>query len=328
MKLDSKPFLVLSIDGGGYRGLYSAHLLRRIEEECEVRLRDRMGMLAGTSTGSILAAGIACGYKAEALAEFYIDHGSAIFTPRLWSSSKIVSLFASRYSNHTLKALLNRTFGEKTLGEVEVPLILPSVDITNGCVHVFKSMYHGSFVRDPSVRVADAVLASCSAPLYFDPVIVQDKYQLADGGLWANNPALVAAIDAKYRLGISLEDMRILSVGTGKSKVFYPRSKGVWKDRLLHSWQGWGLASRWGNRKLVDLVLNLQSDNAHNMLCLLMGESPLESRRVLRLTFESDLPLSMDSASKGADWVARADHTFTHHAARIAEFFAIEECIT
>ena len=74
-------------------------------------------------------------------------------------------------------------FQDKTLGEIDVPLVLPSVDIGNGCVHVFKSQYHGEFVRDQNVRVSDAVLASCSAPTYFDPHVVNDTYQLVDGGL-------------------------------------------------------------------------------------------------------------------------------------------------
>lgn len=280
-------------------------------------------MLAGTSTGSILTAGLACGLPAARLAEFYEAHGKEIFTPRLRSRLDVFKLFTSRYSNGTLRALLEEVLGETTLGEIPVPLILPSVDIDNGCVHVFKSKYHDEFVRDPNVRVSDAVLASCSAPTYFDPHVVDDKYQLIDGGLWANNPSLVATIDAHYRLGIPLEDVRLLSIGTGKSKAFYPRSAGKWKDRLVRSWQGWGVATRWQGSKLLDLILNLQSDNAHNMLCLLLDESPLDPKRVLRLTFESDQPLPMDSARRRDEWVARADHVFTHNATRIAKFLSI-----
>ena len=321
----TKPFRILSIDGGGYRGLFAAHLLKRIEQEWAVSLREKMGILAGTSTGSILAAGLACGQPAEELAGFYTEHGPRIFSPRRLSRGEFFALLASRYSSHRLKAALDSTFGDRTLGDVDMPLILPAVDIGNGCVHVFKSKYRDSFVRDPGVRVADAVLASCSAPTYFDPVVVDSKYQLADGGLWANNPALAAAIDAKFRLGVSLDDMQILSIGTGKARIYYRQSKGPIKDLLFHAWQGWGLATRWHHRKLLDLILNLQSDTAHNMLCLLIGESPLESRRVLRLTFESDRPLSMDSVGEGADWITRADHAFTHYAARIKDFLAIKE---
>ena len=320
----SNPFYILSVDGGGFRGLFAAHLLKKMEEVWRIDWSRRFGLLAGTSTGSILTAGLASGVSAADLTEFYKTHGKVIFRPRTWSRFDILKLCTSRYSSRTLKDLLDGVFQDKTLGEIDIPLILPSVDIGNGCVHVLKSQYHGEFVRDQNVRVSDAVLASCSAPTYFDPHMVNDTYQLVDGGLWANNPSLVAAIDANYRLGIPLEDIRVLSIGTGKSTMFYSRSKGKWKDRLVYNWQGWGFATRWRSSKFIELILNLQSENAHNMLCLLLGESPLEPKRVLRLTFESDQPLPMDSTEKRHDWVAKADHIFTHNAAKIAAFLSIE----
>ena len=320
----SKPFYILSIDGGGFRGLFAAHLLRRMEEEWQLDWRNRFGLVAGTSTGAILAAGLACGKSAVQLADLYTTHAETIFTPRFRARLDLLNLFTSRYSSKNLKRLLDEILGEITLGQLGVPVILPSVDIGNGCVHVFKSKYHDDFVRDPHIRVADAVLASCSAPTYFDPVVVDKKYQLADGGLWANNPSLVATIDAHYRLKIPLEKVKVLSIGTGKSKVFYPRSRGKWRDRLLGSWQGWGFLSRWQRSKFVDLIFNLQSDNAHNMLCLLMGESPLNSKQILRLTFESDQPLALDRAWKRDDWITKADHIFTHSSPRIAEFLSVQ----
>ncbi|MEZ6193249.1 MAG: hypothetical protein R3C45_18400 [Phycisphaerales bacterium] len=163
---------------------------------------------------------------------------------------------------------------------------------------MFKSKYADGFVRDPGIKLSDAVLGLCSAPTY-SIRIVDGKYQLVDGGIWANNPSLVAVIDAQYRLKIPLAEIRVLSIGTGKSKVFYPRTEGRWKDWLIRSWQGW-VSLRAGSRsKLLDLILNLQADTAHNMLCLLFGESPINPERVFRLTFESDSHLPMDSVRHG-----------------------------
>lgn len=318
----SGTFYILSVDGGGFRGLFAAHLLRRIEEEWQLDWSDRFGLLAGTSTGSILTAGLACGLSAVRLSKFYDRYGEEIFAPRLRSRFDVFNLFTSRYGNAALRVRLEETFGKTTLREVAVPLILPAVNIGEGCVHVFKSKFHDAFLRDPGVRVADAVLASCAAPTYFDPHIVHD-YQVVDGGLWANNPSLVAVIDAHYRLHIPLEDIRVLSIGTGTSRSFYPRSGGRWRDRLVHSWQGWGIATRWQRSKLLDLILNLQSANAHNMLCLLLRESPLDPNRVLRLTFESDQPLPMDSTCMRDDLVAKADHAFTHNATKIGDFLSL-----
>ena len=320
----SKPFYILSIDGGGYRGLFATHILRRMEEAWSVNWHQQFGMFSGTSTGSIIAAGLASSISAAQLSEFYTTHGKNIFTRRWRSRFDLLKIFTSRYSSKTLHSLLEDVFGTKTLGDIRVPLILPAVDIGNGCVHVFKSKYADDFIRDPGVKLADAVLASCSAPTYFDPHFVDGKYQLVDGGLWANNPSLVAAIDAQYRLHVPLADIRVLSIGTGKGKAFYPKTEGVWKDRLVRSWQGWGFATRWQATKLLDLILNLQSDTAHNMLCLLFGESPIDSLRVFRVNFESESHLPMDSVRHGDDWIAKADHYFTHHSPKLMKFLNID----
>ena len=318
----SEPFYILSIDGGGLRGAFAAHLLSRVEEELAIDWRHRFGLMAGTSTGAILAAGLACGQSAATLAEFYSQHGGAVFTPHPLARLDPWKLLGSRYSSGKLKELLEQVFKDATLGQVPVPLIVPAVDIVNGCVHVFKSKYSDGFVRDPNVRVVDAVLASCSAPTYFNPHLLEDKYLLTDGGLWANNPSLVATVDAHYRLGIPLEALRVLSIGTGNSKAFYPLSAGKWRDRLVRSWQGWGLLTRWRRSQLLDLVFNLQSETAHNTLCLLLKESPLESKQVLRITFESDSPLPLDDAAKTNDWTAKADHQFTHLEPQISRFLS------
>lgn len=316
----NKPFYILSVDGGGYRGLFSAHILRRMEETWGINWHHQFQMFAGTSTGSIIAAGLAAGVSATALSDFYVAHGKSIFSKPWPSRLDLLKIFTSKYSHHVLKRLLEDVLGTRTLGDIRMPLIIPAVDIGNGCVHVFKSKYADGFIRDPGVRLSDAVLASCSAPTYFDPHIVDGKYQLVDGGIWANNPSFVAVIDAQYRLKVPLECIRVLSIGTGKSKVFYPRSVGWFKDTFIRSWQGWGFATRWQRSKLLDLILSLQSDTAHNMLCLLFGESPLNSRRVFRMTFESDNCLPMDAVCHGDDWITRADHCFTHNAPKLREF--------
>lgn len=315
----SEPFYILSIDGGGLRGAFAAHVLKRMEEELRMDWAGYFGLMAGTSTGSILAAGLACGESAANLAELYHDQGQTVFTPHPLARPDRLRLFRSRYRGRPLRELLQQVFKDMTLGQVTVPLIVPAVDIVNGCVHVFKSKYDAGFVRDPNVRVADAVLASCSAPTYFNPHLVAD-YLLADGGLWANNPSLVALVDAHYRLGVPFEDVRILSIGTGTSKAFYPLSAGgKWRDRLCDR-LGWGIATRWRGSRFLDLILNLQSENAHNTVCLLLKESPLEPTQVLRVNFESDRPLPMDAPAKTKDWIAKADHQFTHFAPKISHF--------
>ena len=315
-------FYILAIDGGGFRGAYSAHFLKRIEEEWRLDWLTQFDMFAGTSTGAIIAAGLACGLTAGTLYDLYAEHGRSIFGRRWFARLDpfgFTGLFASRYSNRKLQARLRQEFGEKRLGQITVPLILPAVDIGNGQVHVFKSAYDKGFVRDPEVLVVDAVLASCAAPVFFDPHIVE-PYRLADGGLWANNPALVAAVDAKRRLGVQFADLRILSIGTGKSKTFYSRKSGWFIDTFWNAWRGWGFATRWGSSKFIDLLLNLQADTAQNMLKLLLQTDGEEPEQLLRINFESDNCLPLDSPRKLHDWVRQADSDFTHKAAKVRDF--------
>ena len=95
-------------------------------------------------------------------------------------------------------------------------------------------------------------------------------------------------------------------------------------DTFIRSWQGWGFATRWGRSKLIDFIINLQADTAHNMLCLMLGENPLEPNSVCRVNFESDGPLPMDSTRKLDDWITKADYTFTHKADAIRQFLNLE----
>jgi patatin-like phospholipase/acyl hydrolase len=304
----SKTFKILAIDGGGFKGAYSAHLLKRIEVECGIDWRRDFDLLAGTSTGSIIAVGLALGKSASEVLDMYAQRGSEIFRKPLVPRC---GLFASKYSKSSLRSVLDGFFGDVKLGEINTPLIIPATDIGNGCVHVFKSAYDEEFVRDLEVRVADAVLASCSAPTYFPPMFLpgEKPYLLADGGLWANSPSLVAAIDAKRRLNAKLDDLRILSIGTGKAKRFYSIKR--FRKRGLF---GWGLAG-WGGRKFIQMLLNLQSETANNMVGLLLKQD-----QILRLNFESDKSLPLDCPKEFDDLVTRADREFTHRSEEIRTF--------
>ena len=300
---------ILSIDGGGIRGIYSAYLLQRIQEEFKVDFADRFDLIAGTSSGSIVAAALAIGLKPHAIVALYEKHGEAIFpqsawVPAAWRSAR--KLFGSSYSNTVLQQALVKQFGKKTLSQTHTNLILPATNIGEGVVHVQKSNYDSEFVRDPSVKIADAVLASCAAPSFFDPHKL-GPYLLADGGLWANNPALVSIVDAKRRLGASIEDVRLLSIGTGSEEFSYSQKKSrfawLWKHGLV-----W-----WGPKKLIDLLLSLQSQTSHNMAFLLLQE------RYLRINF-SGKDLSLDDPKTIDDLKARADLNFTHQAPTIRKF--------
>ena len=296
-------FRILSIDGGGIRGVFPAHILACMEERLKVNILDSFDLIAGTSTGSIIAAGVALGMSPARIVAMYKEDGEQIFAAAglPWMRMPLV---ASRYSSKHLAKVLHRVFQDARMGEIKKPLLIPATDIGNGTVHVIKSGYSNEFTRDPQVLVRDAVLASCSAPTYFDPMRL-DEYLLADGGLWANNPVLAAVIEAKKRLGILLGDIRVLSIGTGHSKVNY-RTRAKRK---------WGLVTGWKSKRFIDFIMSLQSQSAENFLGLL-----LEPTQVVRINFSSDQKLPLDDCSTLDDLISRADQTFTHKSRAIEEF--------
>lgn len=299
-----KIFKILAIDGGGYRGVYAAYILKRIEEEYSVDWLKSFDLIAGTSTGAIIAASLACNFTASKVLDFYKEYGQRIFKKRFlhW-----FGLFASRYDNKDLENILKNLYGDdRKLGQIDIPLVLPASDVGNGCVHVLKSSYDKNFSRDPNRLVYKAVLASCSAPTYFDPYYM-DNFLLADGGLWANNPALIAAIEAKRRLGQNMNNLMILSIGTGEGKNFYSQSDRWWKKFL-----GWGFLARWGRQKFIGMLLSLQSQTTTNMLKLLFEEN-----QILRINFKSDKPLKLDAPNEYDNLVSLAEKDFTNNSQRI-----------
>ncbi|MDC0413610.1 CBASS cGAMP-activated phospholipase [Gammaproteobacteria bacterium] len=306
--MSSQKFRILSIDGGGIRGAFSAHILTCISERLKINLHEAFDMFAGTSTGSIIAAAIACNKSPTEISNLYQIHGKDIFSSKkksIWPEKFKLGMH-SKYNKDNLEKLLTDQFGDTQLKDVDKPLLIPATDIGNGCVHVFKSPYSEAFTRDGDFLVSGAVLASCSAPVYFDPEKVEN-YHLADGGIWANNPSLAAAIDATKRLNIEWNDIQILSIGTGLSRVAY----GTQKKR------NWGLLNGWNSSEFVDFNLSLQAQSTHNYLSLILGKN-----QIMRLNFESDKPLPMDDFRIVDDLVSRADRLFTHESEKLIEFFA------
>ena len=252
-------FYILALDGGGTRGVYSAQVIACIEELDGAPLRERFDLIAGTSTGSIIAGAAAAGIPMSRVVELFEKESPRIFKRRRLGSWHL----RSKYPRRTLEEVVRSCVSDLTLGAIATPLMITSSDISAGGVHVFKSRYLKDlghpYVRDADVALSDAILASCAAPTYFDPVLVGD-IRLADGGLWANNPSIIALTEALSKFGRSVEQLRILSIGTGHSVNVYG------ENRL------WGLFTGWGKEKLVSYVLRLQSDASANMAKLLLTD--------------------------------------------------------
>ena len=300
-------FNILAIDGGGIRGIFSAHILKRIQDELKINFSNKFDIIAGTSTGSIIAAALSIDYPIEKIVELYKINGNKIFLSNYserfnWFNWK--GLFQSKYSNVCLKQELSKVFGDKTLSDTKTRLIMPASDISNGNVFVLKSNYESNFVRDKDIMIADAVLASCSAPTFFNPHKVKE-YLLADGGLWANNPSLVALTEAMgKRFNILKDNIRILSIGAGTGKKYY-NSKDVNKR--------WGF-KQWGIG-LISTIMNLQSVNVDNIVRFILGD-----KNFLRLNFNTDCDIALDDVSSVENLIAKADERFTYYFKEIKIF--------
>ena len=263
MKQKSKFFKILSLDGGGIRGIFSARVLDLMNDKLGIDIYNTFDLIVGTSTGGIVAAAVATRYNLSKLVEDYEHYAPRIFKRRF----SLKGLLRSRYDNKILEDLLRDSFGEISLGDIKTPLIINATNVSTGKVHVFKSSYQedrrsGDYFRDGDVPLYKAVLASCSAPVYFNPVEIAGDL-ICDGGLWANNPGIVAYVDAVRNFNKTPENMRILSIGTGNTRQFYLPSSS------------WGLATGWKREKIVSFAMLNQTQYAENCLNLIMPENIL-----------------------------------------------------
>lgn len=218
-------YQVLALSGGGYRGLYAVGFLAFCEAGFEARSVDRFQMIAGTSVGALLAAGLSCGIPAFDLQTKFEKHGSLIFDKsKLADASRLLT--RAPYDAEPLRAAIYDTIGEdaanRSMRDHPAALLIVAVNNTTGAPSIFASGGLAGRHAAP-VALVDAIMASAAAPSFF-PVkkIGTDDY--IDGGLIANAPDLVAYGEACRRLAITPENLYMLSIGTaGRRRGAAPR---------------------------------------------------------------------------------------------------------
>ena len=302
---NEEPFRILSLDGGGSRGIYSAQILAKMEQSFEIRIKDCFNLVAGTSTGSIIAGAVATGISMTEIVQLFESEAPHIFQKRLYRQG----WFRSKYPKKPLEKVLENHLPSMKLGEISVPLMITSSDITTGGVYVFKSNYMEKlgkpYYRDKDVRLRDAVLASCAAPTFFDPATV-GNYLLSDGGLWANNPSIISFTEAISKFKKRIDQLRVLSLGTGHSKNMYAQKPN------------WGFFTGWGRQKFISYIMALQSQASTNMAKLLLKE------KYLRV----DPPIEyweLDEIAYIGNLKALAEANFAADADKIKKFIGIGE---
>lgn len=295
----TEVFKVLSLDGGGVRGIFAAKILSLIEKKLQLKTHEAFDLIVGTSTGSIIAGSIAVRYDLAQLVEDYHENAPKIFQKRFG----FCRLWHSKYNCKILEEFLYNRLGDIKLGEIEKPLILNATNVSIGDVYIFKSSYQkkqrgGDYVRDGNTPLFKAVLASCAAPTYFDPVNIGGTL-VCDGGIWANNPSLVAYTDA--RKNFQAKKIKILSLGTGKTRKIYLPSKR------------WGYLSGWKKGNLVDFAMLCQTTFPQKVLELLHPDD------ILRINPEIE-NYELDDCQNVPKLIELAKGEFVKRASEIAKF--------
>lgn len=282
---------ILSIDGGGIRGIIPALILKDIQR----RLRERKNshafheifdLIAGTSTGALIAASLTMpgryphdfrvyldepALEIDDMVNFYLTRGKEIFPPGFSNNIRAVAqVFREKYSGNHIESILEEICGSVTLADCLTNLLIPCYDTERGKPYIFqKKSPAGDQNHDLNFYMKDVCRAASAVPSYFTPAKISpvpsdgQEFCLIDGGVFASNPAMCAYMEAR-KLYPRAKEFVILSIGTGTN------SKGYSFNDL----QDWGYVE-WLNplkgAPLIRIMLKGQSECVNNQLQNLPG---------------------------------------------------------
>lgn len=286
------PRRILSIDGGGIRGIIPAVILAEIEARTGKHTSELFDFIAGTSTGALIALALTAPddqgkplWTAQDLVEMYKQEGPDIFKTNLFRKIKTARGVAGpKYEQSKLEEVLEKYVGNTELKDSLVDILIPTYDVTNRSVFFFRSE-RARANPDRNYKMKDVGLAATAAPTYFAPKdvvspVTNQTFKLVDGGIFANNPAMCAWADLdRYE---SRPKSMVLSLGTGSQTDEIP----------YDGKRGWGLAG-WAP-VLLDAVFDGVSDTVDYQLWEKLGDD-----RYLRLQTDLDKADDrLDAASK------------------------------
>lgn len=293
-------FRIVSCDGGGIRGVLTAVLLDRLSSSYPALLQDRadtITMFAGTSTGGILALGLANGLSPAQIRDLYVTNGKLIFDSS-WTRDvvEIGGLSGSKYDNVNLKQILQETFGALKLQDLKPRVLIASFSLDNQDPDPAKRTWSPKFFHnfpgpdsDGDSLAVDVAMSTSAAPTYFPSYGV-----FVDGGVIANNPSMAAVaqtLDDRNPQDerATLADIKLLSVGTGDSLQYIA-----------------GENHDWGDAQWIKPILNVMMDGS-------VGVADYECRQLLgnrycRLqpAFPPGKSFPLDGVSKIVDLIAFA----------------------
>lgn len=238
----NKPFKILSIDGGGIKGLYSSTVLEHLEKKYSCSCSDYFDLLCGTSTGGLITLGLSLKIPASEISKIYSENGKNIFPKQ----NKLIGLlrqtfWKGKFNDEPLKKVLISVFGENVIGNSNNLLCIPSYSFTDARPWIFKYDHkEGGLSRDNEAKYVDVALATSAAPTYF-PLAENPFYdhkQFVDGGVWANNPSMIGLIEAfTYFVGKDkdYDGIQILSISSLNNASGKPT--GLKRNRAFVHWR-------------------------------------------------------------------------------------------
>lgn len=257
-------YRILSLDGGGIRGYLSILLLERLEK-ARPGFLSQIDLFAGTSTGSFIALGLAAGQPASAIRQMYEQSGPAIFHDSLIDNIRDLGFaLGAKYSNDNLHRVLTQLFGNLTLGKLPKKVLIASFDLDaepedKPHKRMWKAKFFHNFPgphSDECESVVDVALRSSAAPFYFP------SYQgYVDGFVVANNPSMCALAQVLNAHAADLDEIILLSVGTGLNPRYIDSKKSNW------GWARWmvqvnPLSRRWYGMPLIYMMWEASVDLA------------------------------------------------------------------
>lgn len=301
-----RNFRILALDGGGLRGTFTAAVLAKWDDMLKAGggngIISHFDLVAGTSTGAILAIGLALGLNPSEILAFYEEKGPKIFP----KDRKLRHWLKSKHESATLRQLLTEVYGEKTLAaDSRCRLVIPTVRAKQGQAEAIVTPHSPDRTAYRDISAVDAALASSAAPTFFDESTWEGPIALEtflDGGVWANNPILPALAEAVRYLKIPLDRIDVLSIGTLSSESDFT-------DQLGKGKAGWAPHS-------VDLFFAAQEHGA-----LALAESFLGPTRHLRVNQQTPVEIKLDDLEAIQEMAARGNEAGKEHFAEVRSRF-------
>ncbi|WP_051947194.1 CBASS cGAMP-activated phospholipase [Muricauda sp. MAR_2010_75] len=329
-----KPFKILSIDGGGIKGVFPAKFLTCLEEEIGPgNIHKHFDLICGTSTGGIIALALSLGIPAKEVLKLYQENAKKIFGSKNWNIIK-----RPFYDNKPLEGLLKDIFKQNhdtddhpRIADAlkRTRLLIPTYSLVDGSTQVLKTPHTSDLIIDKHVPMYMVAMATSAAPTYFnaysnqftriDSGTIEDFSNKVDGGVYANNPSMLGIIEATTRLEQKLENIKLLSLGTGQYKYEEAKKKKIWP--VLY-WLA--------KKRIIEMFMQSQAQLVHNSVELLHRFNDDFIYKRVDLEFNHNFKVEMDDTdpNKLNKLVEKSARIFQYEGKYVLDTFCVSNLTT